>query len=179
MQLLEIFLIAAGALLLILSARPDGKNGAGSEPPEREQPPAEPSIEASAKLQTSLSELLGELHSLSGSMAIDLEKKLAELKEVLQLADKKLEKMSKAGMKKKPARKPAPEQSAEEETGARAPASQPRPTEEEKPTPASLTGRYGEIYQMEDQGLPIEEIARQMQMGKGEIQLILSLREKD
>ena len=32
---------------------------------------------------------------------------------------------------------------------------------------------------MEDQGLPIEEIARQMQMGKGEIQLILSLREKD
>jgi len=178
MQLLEIFLIAAGALLLILSARPDRKNGAGSQPPEREQPPADPSIETAAKLQTSLSELLGELHSLSGSMATDLEKRLVELKEVLQLADKKLEKMTKAGMNKKSASEPAPEQPAEEETGA-TPASQPRPTEEEKPTPASLTGRYREIYQMEDQGLPIDEIARQMQMGKGEIQLILSLREKD
>ncbi len=32
---------------------------------------------------------------------------------------------------------------------------------------------------MDDEGLPINEIARRMNMGKGEIQLILSLREKD
>jgi hypothetical protein len=32
---------------------------------------------------------------------------------------------------------------------------------------------------MDDQGASIDEIARRMKMGKGEIQLILSLREKN
>ena len=56
------------------------------------------------------------------------------------------------------------------------------PPEEEIETVAEPAappvGRYRKIYQMQDEGLPIDEIARSMSMGKGEIQLILSLREK-
>ena len=36
--------------------------------------------------------------------------------------------------------------------------------------------RYEAIYSLADQGHTVEEIAQQMQMGKGEVQLILSLR---
>lgn len=176
MQVFEIFLIAAGVLLLLLSVWLGRKQGTGPEPPAR--PPVDPSLEASAKLQSSLAELLGELHSLSTGMTADLEEKLTELKEVLQLADKKLERMSEADTKEKPVSEPMPEQPEEEATSAGPAASEPQPTAEKDPYPSSLTGRYREIYQMDDQGLPIDEIARRMQMGKGEIQLILSLREK-
>lgn len=36
--------------------------------------------------------------------------------------------------------------------------------------------RYEAIYRLADDGITVEDIARQMQMGKGEVQLILSLR---
>ena len=68
MLLLEILLIAAGALLLALSAVPGKKQETGAESPAQEQPPAGPSLEASSKLQTSLTELLRELHTLSNDM---------------------------------------------------------------------------------------------------------------
>ena len=36
--------------------------------------------------------------------------------------------------------------------------------------------RYEAIYRLADEGRTVEEIAQQLQMGKGEVQLILSLR---
>ena len=176
MLLLEILLIAAGALLLALSAVLGKKQETGAESPAQEQPPAGPSLEASSKLQTSLTELLRELHTLSNDMSVDLEEKL---KEVLQLADKKLEEMSTAGIKEKQESEPTPEPPTENAAFANAPASDIQYDEEQDVAPPYLNDRYREIYQMDDEGLPIDEIARRMQMGKGEIQLILSLREKD
>jgi hypothetical protein len=129
-------------------------------------------------LQISLTELLRELHTLSNDMTVDLEEKLAELKEVLQQADNKLEEMSAVTTQVKPTVELPPESSAEpdpldallDEGPAEIPASNAAPVP---------TGRYRDIYEMDDKGLPISEIARRMNMGKGEIQLILSLREKD
>ncbi len=179
MQLFEIILIAAGASLLALSVWLGGKRKSNPEPPPREQSPAELSPEATSKLQTSLIELLRELHTLSNDMSVDLEERLTELKDVLQLADKKLEEMSIAGIKEKPEIEQAPKPPEKTPPPASAPEVEPEPTAEQDDVSPSLGGRYGEIYQMEDQGLPINEIARRMQMGKGEIQLILGLREKD
>jgi len=177
MLLLEILLIAAGALLLAFSAVLGKEQETGAESPAQEQPPAGPSLEASSKLQTSLTELLRELHTLSNDMSVDLEEKLTELKEVLQLADKKLEEISTAGIKEKQESEPTPEP--ESAALANAPAPDIQYDEEQDVAPPYLNDRYREIYQMDDEGLPIDEIARRMQMGKGEIQLILSLREKD
>jgi len=179
MLLLEILLIAAGALLLALSAVLGKKQETGAESPAQERPPAGPSPEASSKLQTSLTELLRELHTLSNDMSVDLEEKLTELKEVLQLADMKLEEMSTAGIREKQESEPTPEPAAESAAFANAPAPDIQFDEEQDVAPLYLNDRYREIYQMDDEGLPIDEIARRMQMGKGEIQLILSLREKD
>ncbi|NQU08981.1 MAG: hypothetical protein HQ583_10485 [Candidatus Abyssubacteria bacterium] len=179
MQLIEIYLIAAGAVLLALGAYLSKRRKTGPEPAPDEGSRLALSVENAARLETSLTQLLQELHNLSRDMTTDLEQKLAELKEMLQLADKKLEEIAAAEVEEQPTDRPTMEQEEEREDS-------PKPFEEELQltiednfAPQPPPDRYREIYEMAEQGLPIDEIARRMQMGKGEIQLILSLREKD
>jgi hypothetical protein len=179
MSSIEFIFIATGLLLLIASvllgrrqkARPEGLE---QQPPQ----PVIPTNEDAEKLQKSLTELLRELHTLSNDMTVDLEEKLAELKEMLQQADNKLEEMSAATVENRPIDDAFPEPSAETNPLDVLLDDEPVKVGENNAAPVP-TGRYREIYQMDDEGLPINEIARRMNMGKGEIQLILSLREKD
>lgn len=196
MQDIELILIAVGALLIIVSALLGRRKGAEPESPAPPMPAPDVSPEGAVELKTSLAELLRDLQELNDDMTADLEDKLAELKEALEEADNKLEEMAAAGigqnppeeLSEEPSEKPsggtAPEprwpsesEESQEPQESREPL-EPREQEENIPMP-SPTGRYGEIYRLEDGGLPVEEIARRMNMGKGEIQLILSLREKD
>lgn len=178
MQNLEFIFIITGVLLLIAAAYLGRRRKVDPNPRAPAQPQPGLSPENTQKLQTSLIELLRELHALSNDMTVDLEEKLSELKEVLQEADKKLEEASNAEIEEEPAAAPAP--APQDET-----AESPEGSDSEFPETAAddiaspPTGRYGEIYRMTDEGLPIDEIARRMNMGKGEIQLILSLREED
>lgn len=196
MQDIELILIAVGALLIIVSALLGRRKGAEPESPAPPMPAPDVSPEGAVELKASLAELLRDLQELNDDMTADLEDKLAELKEALEEADNKLEEMAAAGIGQNPPEEPSEEPSQEPSGGtgpeprwpseseesqepqeSREPL-EPREQEEDMPMP-SPTGRYGEIYRLEDGGLPVEEIARRMNMGKGEIQLILSLREKD
>ncbi len=206
MQDIELILIAVGALLLIVSALLGRRKGAEPESPAPPMPAPDVSPEGAVELKASLAELLRDLQELNDDMTADLEDKLAELKEALEEADNKLEEMSAAGIGQNPPEEPSEEPSQKPSDATRpeppartAAAPEPRwPSEseesqepqdsqepleprerEESIAMSSPTGRYGEIYRLEDGGLPVEEIARRMNMGKGEIQLILSLREKD
>lgn len=196
MQDIELILIAVGALLIIVSALLGRRKGAEPESPAPPMPAPGVSPEGAVELKASLAELLRDLQELNDDMTADLEDKLAELKEALEEADNKLEEMAAAGIGQNPPEEPSEEPSQEPSGGtgpeprwpseseesqepqeSREPL-EPREQEENIPMP-SPTGRYGEIYRLEDGGLDVEEIARRMNMGKGEIQLILSLREKD
>jgi len=178
MSSIEFLFIATGVFLLVVSALLGRRREPEREPPRQEPPQPPSSNKDTQKLQISLTELLRELHTLSNDMTVDLEEKLTELKEVLQQADNKLEEMSTVAAKGGQKSEPSPDLPAEadpldvllDDEAADV------PNGNTAPAPA---GRYREIYAMDDEGLPINEIARRMNMGKGEIQLILSLREKD
>ena len=168
MQLIEICLIGMGTLLLALAFYLGKKHGGRDEPGAREQVVEGLSPEKAVRLQTSLMRLLQELQTLSSDMTTDLEEKLSELKELLQLADTTHEEKS--------ADTPEKEPSAEMKTEKQKETSE---TAADEATSPPLSHRYSEIFKMAEEGLAIDEIARRMQMGKGEIQLILSLRQKD
>ncbi|GAB4347004.1 MAG: hypothetical protein Kow0099_28720 [Candidatus Abyssubacteria bacterium] len=173
MLFLEALLIIGGIALLtasfLLGRRQDGASYAAS--------PAMPGLSApnAVKLYSQLTELIHELHTISRDVTFDLEEKLAQLKELLQVADTKLEGLTSAdapGFDTQPAAQsdfldetPPVEWDPEADIGRQG-------------SPAHLD-RYRRIYELADQGLPIDEISRQVEMGKGEIQLILSLRDKD
>ena len=178
MSSIEFIFIATGILLLIVSALLGRRQETEPEPHEQQPPQPTSSNKDAEKLQISLTELLRELHTLSNDMTVDLEEKLAELKEVLQQADNKLEEMSAVTAEDKPPVEPPPESSTEKGPLDALLDEEPADAPENNAAPVP-TGRYREIYEMDDEGLPINEIARRMNMGKGEIQLILSLREKD
>ena len=48
-------------------------------------------------------------------------------------------------------------------------------TEKEPPRILTKHPRYGEIKELQEQGLPVEEIARKLSIGKGEVSLIIGL----
>jgi hypothetical protein len=196
MQNIELIFIALGTLLLVVAAllgRRQEPAPASPPPPEALRPDVTP--ESIVELQAYLIELLRDLHELSNNMTADLDDRLTELKDVLEEADNKLEGVSATRTRKEGVPEPEPEAASEiSEPEATSPGPPERPARPEEPKPeqpepeeraesravsSAPTGRYREIYQMDDQGAPIDEIARHMKMGKGEIQLILSLREKN
>ncbi len=179
MRFFEIFFLVIGAGLLALAAWLGKRRDKEEDRRAPRQIVSGLSGGNAVKLQTSLTELLNELHTLSRDMTVDLEQKLSELKELLQLADTKLEELSSANsrgryMGNSPARQRADGDSL------------PKPSEpeleitvEDNDAPSPPPNRYQQIYQMADEGFRLDDIARHVQMGKGEIQLILSLRKKD
>ncbi len=177
MPLVEICLILIGALLLVLSVFFERKHGEIAAPPAPKQLNHSLTAENALKLQSSLTELLRELQTLGQDVTVDLEGKLVELKELLHLADKKLGELSEAENKFAP---PQPEepQKDNQAPAAASPSPELQITVEDD-FPSATANRYQQIYQMADEGLSVDEIARRTQMGKGEIQLILSLRKKD
>jgi hypothetical protein len=178
MQSIEVFLIAAGALLLVLAFWLGTREKIEAEPSPTPQPAPGLSPENAARLQASLTELLNEIQTLSRDITFDLEQKLSELKELLQLADRKSEELSSVNSGGRRMR----EQSAERQTSVESPPDTPDPELQvtvEDDAPTLPPNRYQQIYQLADQGFSLDEIARTVQMGKGEIQLILSLRKKD
>jgi hypothetical protein len=177
MQSIEILLILAGALLVVISIYLERKQRAEMTVPLPKQPALGLTAENALKLQSSLTELLRELQTLGHDVTVDLEGKLGELKELLHLADKKLGELSEAEDKGAPARSEQPKKDKQAPLATtRSPELQITVEDEYQSQP---TNRYQEIYRMADAGLSTDEIARRAQMGKGEIQLILSLRKKD
>jgi hypothetical protein len=175
MLIIEMFFITAGIALLGLAFW-FGKEVEEQEVAQGTPVPSTASINHALQLQNSLNELLHELQSLSQEITDDLEAKLDQLKDLLRIADTKCEEL----------------QSAESGHGGRAAAAVPRPTRNERFAPQAsgldLTiedeapaqgNRYQQIYQLADDGCSLDEIARHVRMGKGEVQLILSLRKKD
>jgi hypothetical protein len=179
MHLFEIFLISIGTLLLVIAFYLGKRHADGDEYSVHAQLDTGLSPEKATKLQSSLTQLLHELQTLSSDMTADLDQKLSELKELLQLADNTLEEMSPVEIEEQLPIESTVETQAEKEESTESfePEHQLNAGEESMPLPPAH--RYTEIFQMEEEGLPIDEIARRMQMGKGEIQLILSLRQKD
>ena len=179
MQSAEIFLIAAGILLIVVAYWLGTREKPEATPSPAIERSSTLSPENAAQLQASLTELLNEIQTLSRDVTIDLEQKLSELKELLQLADRKREELISANSED--------EQMHEEPAKRRAdtinPVNTPDPelevSVEDEDAPTMPSSRYQQIYQLADQGYSLDEIARAVQMGKGEIQLILSLRKKD
>ncbi|RJP22008.1 MAG: hypothetical protein C4520_08920 [Candidatus Abyssobacteria bacterium SURF_5] len=176
MLTLEIFLIISGIGLISLSfwiGKPD-QNGEG-----KNLVPSNASINHALKLQGSLNELLHELQGLSQEVTNDLEEKLGQLKELLQLADIKCKELSSPGAGNGDAEDDFDMQAEQEEEYDASPSEQLIMNEDEdEDEPLLPPGRYQEIYTLADEGRSLDEIARHVRMGKGEIQLILSLRKK-
>lgn len=179
MQFVEIFLIVVGALLLALAAWLEKRRSEAEGRRAPRQIVSGVSGGNAVKLQTSLTELLNELHTLSRDMTVDLEQKLSELKELLQLADTKLEELSSANSRGRHMGNSPARQRAEAESPPKPPEPELEVTVEDDNTAPPPPNRYQQIYQLADEGFRLDDIARHVQMGKGEIQLILSLRKKD
>lgn len=177
MEYIEIILITAGVLLLMLAAYFGKRQKAEAAPPK--QPIPGLSADSAAKLQTSLTELVNELYTLSQDVTSDLDQKLSELKELVQLADTKLAEASRTDTDTQFVDRPSEERRTDMEASTRSPDPELQITVENENAPPPPINRYQQIYKMADDGLPIADIARRVQMGKGEIQLILSLRKKD
>jgi len=177
MLITELFFVTTGIALLVFAFWLG--EGQRSGVIGRTTPvPSTASINHALKLQNSLNELLRELQSLSQEVTDDLEEKLGQLKDLLQIADMKYEELS------------APDDGSdgngepEYQFAERKPPIEPEDSEleltiEDDEAPPMPSGRYRQIYQLADDGCSLEEIARHVRMGKGEIQLILSLRKKD
>jgi hypothetical protein len=177
MLITELFFVMTGIALLVLAFWLG--EGASSGVVGRTTPvPSTASINHALKLQNSLNELLRELQSLSQEVTNDLEEKLGQLKDLLQIADMKYEALS------------APDDGndgngePEYQFAERKPPLEPQNSEleltiEDDEAPPMPSARYRQIYQLADDGCSLDEIARHLRMGKGEIQLILSLRKKD
>lgn len=180
MQFLEIFLMVTGAVLLLLTFYFGRTREVDESPPSAPREPVpDISVEKAGKLRTSLTELVQELSAMSRDMTMDLEQKLSELKDLIRLADRKLEELARASTKTKEKAETVQAQQETEETSPEAGVPEPQPATESKDSPSQTSNRYQNIYEMADANHSIDEIARSMQMGKGEIQLILSLRKKD
>ncbi len=178
MYSIEIFFIAAGIGLLALSfwigQRQNGQSHSGAQTPV----PSTASINHALKLQNSLNELLQELQGLSQEITDDLEGKLGQLKDLIRLADNRCEQLAAAGLGNGGQNSFSNLQNEEPPDSGDHPASDLHVTVEDEETPPMPSTRYQQIYQMADEGLSLDEIARQVGMGKGEVQLILSLRRK-
>jgi hypothetical protein len=181
MQLIELFLISAGTLLIALAFYLGTKQAGGKKGGGQDRVIEGLSPEKAVRLQTSLMRLLQELQALSGDMTTDLERKLSELKKLLGSADiTNKEESTDIREEEEPSVEAEMEEQVEmEPPGDIAEISSYDSSAEDEVAPPPLSHRYSEIFQMAEDGLAIDEIARRMQMGKGEIQLILSLRQKD
>jgi len=178
MALIEIFLILSGVALLVIAINWGNKQKADADSPPPPPLLSDTSYENSVKLQKALTELVNELHTLSRDVTLDMEQKLSELKELLQLADTKLEELSAKETGGHNADGAPHEWSVDNDGGARLYDHEPQIVPSDADAVPSSSNRYQQIYDMADEGLPIDDIARSMEMGKGEIQLILSLRGK-
>lgn len=192
MPTIEILLMAAGVVFLAVSFWLGTRQTEGTTTPV----PSNASINHALKLQSSLNDLLTELQGLSREITDDIEKKLGQLKELLRIADSKCEALSAtAHGKGNGSEKDAEDEDNHEEDAQQRfirqvdeealeddvdPAeSDLQLTVEDEDPPLAPPSRYQQIYRLADDGCSLDEIARHVRMGKGEIQLILSLRKKD
>ncbi len=178
MQLAEILLIGTG-LFMLACAVYLGRRQAIKDAALSHKAVADISRENASRLQISLMQLLDELQALSGAMTADLEGKLSELKELLHLADTTIGEMSASEPIEDSPSVVEEEEHIDREDNDVQSETELQSAAEEKMTPSPLLERYNEIFHMAEEGLTIDEIARRTQMGKGEIQLILSLRQED
>lgn len=162
----------------------------------RRQDPTAEARRAQADLEDALSRV-GDLTAAARTLAQELEQtgakvaaqateRLRALQSAVDAADKRLTDLGQAQESAPPAHGPT------------APAEEPHPSPAQtdrhtarpaaldvtvgdggaRPTPGQgrMSNRYRDIYAMADHGHTVEEIAQQMRMGKGEVQLVLNLR---
>lgn len=101
-----------------------------------------------------MGDLLAELKRTSDSMAESLDRRSADLKLLIAEADRRLTRI--------------------EEVRREVPAPPPEPSAD---TATELKPVFDQVYALADAGKPVLEIARETQLNKGSVQLILGLRE--
>ncbi len=153
--------LAAGALLLLATRRNIRR---------RQQQACERVASASARssrpaagrsqreLQESMEKLLLELEQLSREINSQVDTRLRALNLLIREADEKIRQLQRM-------------QGLPETDGAAA-----RPEPRPEPHPEVTSERYARVYQLAERGLTVVEIAHELQMLTGEVELILALR---
>lgn len=118
--------------------------------------------------QNTLATMLQETESLSMELTVKLTKSIEELEGKIKLAEEKIKEI-----KELVSLDSAPVQPAAIST----PAVKPFRREEQMQLP--LNPRHLKIFELADQGWNITDIAREINVGRGEVQLILGLRREE
>ena len=103
-----------------------------------------------------MADLLAELKRTSDSMASSLDRRAADLRALIAEADQRLARIEEVRRTSPPA---------------------PRPESVPGDTATELKPVFEQVYALADAGKPLLEIARETQLNKGSVQLILGLRE--
>ncbi|HOI57048.1 MAG TPA: hypothetical protein PLP01_17485 [Phycisphaerae bacterium] len=153
--------LAAGALLLLATRRNIRRReqqacGRSASASARSSLPA--AGRSQRQLQESMEKLLLELEQLSREINSQVDTRLRALNLLIREADEKIRQLQRM-------------QGLPETDGAAAP---PEPRRE--PHPEVTSERYARVYQLAERGLTVVEIAHELEMLTGEVELILALR---
>lgn len=121
---------------------------------------------AAGRVGQGLEQIVEELDVLTSKVVADIEEKKERLESLLEKADRKIQELE-AMLRQVPGRGQG-EQLSPGEAGER--------RDSQELVRAAQREKYSRIYKLADEGMDVTEIARVMQMGRGEVQLILQLR---
>jgi hypothetical protein len=158
-------LVCAGALTLIYAVlRPGFRK---KKDPLAKSPPS--SLAQQRAVEREMTHLLVELSEMARQISAQLDTRAMKLELLIKEADEKIARLQSA----------APPDASVMAAAEAALGTAPSPARQstERPTPEAES-RYRPIYELADQGSAAEEIARQLDRPRGEIELILALRAK-
>jgi len=155
--------LGVGAFFLIFTrrriARRQSQSSAQRRPAARFSPSA--ADVGRRGLQESMEKLLLELEELSREINSQVDTRLRALNLLIQEADQKIKELRRL-------------QGLSDDQGPSVPEGMPPPREE--PHPEVTSERYAKVYHLAERGLSVVEIARELDMLTGEVELILALR---
>jgi len=149
-------------LVLVLTRRRFSRRDAGAPARRREagEPLARTGDGGHRRLQQSMQALLLELEGLSREINSQVDTRLRALNLLIQEADEKIAELRRL-------------QGLSEGQG---PTSRPMPPPRQEPHPEATSERYAKVYSLAEKGHSVVEIATEMEMMTGEVELILALR---
>lgn len=119
--------------------------------------------------QNTLATMLQETETLSVELTVKLTKRMEELEGKIKLADEKIKEIKELVTLESPSVQPA----------AVSVASVVKPLQRAGQIQLPINPRHIKIFELADQGWTITDIARETNVGRGEVQLILGLRREE
>jgi hypothetical protein len=177
-------IVAGGALYLVVRAV--------MRKLQRRRHPRPESVQKAANVMDAMMELLDQQRSVSREITESLEKRIHELKELIERADETIGRLATRASTLTVVRPPAEIEAEDDETEVPVETGTSRAertalfgsitavSSANSPLPGSRMSadeKQRLVCEYADQGMNIHEIAREMQIGKGEVKLILSLRQ--